>query len=362
MGKWWSVFKEVVSKMGKKRPSVDDDLVAMTRELIASRAFDSTQGMGALQAVFMADSQRQRVHERRLQTEEARWKKIRRATLTLMALSGVLSASALYLYRNGFKLPTGKPVSVVTIVGEIGMEQGGMAEHIIPSLRRAFENDSSKGVILRINSGGGLPVDAERVNRELDSLKKAHPEKEVTAVIETIGASAAYMIAVHSDKICSAKYSLVGSVGAIVSAWNVSGLSERVQVKKEAFGSGKFKALLDPFHAMGDAERAKVFGLVNELGGTFATEVIGRRKDRLKLTRDELSTGEVWTGTEALKNGLIDELCTVESVAAKYDATPRDYGPYQTSSAGMADVARAIGAGFFGGMMSAAESGNLRPR
>ncbi|MBK6616157.1 S49 family peptidase [Ottowia sp.] len=359
----WNAIKSALAKAGAKRTTPDDHLIKLTEDLLERNAFDTQQGMAAMQAVFMADAQRQRAHERRLQAGEARWKQIRRITLTVMALAGVMSASALYLYRNGFKMPVGKPVSVVSINGEIGMEQGGVAENIIPSLRRAFENPSSKGVILRINSPGGLPVDSERVNRELDSLKKKYPNKEVTAVIETIGASAAYMIAVHADKICAGQYSLVGSIGAVVSAWNVNGLAERLQVKKEAFGSGKFKALLDPFKVMDEDDRRKVFDLVGELGGTFAAEVQSRRKERLKLTREELSTGEVWTGTQAVKNGLIDEICTLESVASRYDAVPRDYGPYTSNVWTPGEVGRALGAGFLGGMMgAAAEAGTLKPR
>jgi protease-4 len=334
----------------------------MTEELIANGGLKTAEGMGALQAVLLADAQRQRAHERKLQNEEASWKKIRRFTLLFMALASVISGSILYLYRNGLKLPSSKPVSVVSISGAIGMDPGGQAENIIPSLRRAFENSTSKAVILRINSQGGLPVDAERVNRELDALKKQYPEKEVTAVIETIGASAAYMMAVHADRICAGKYSLIGSVGAIVSAWNVNGLAQKLQVTKDSFGSGKFKALLDPFKQMNQEEREKIYSLVNELGGTFTTEVIEKRKDKLKLTRDELATGEVWTGTLAVKNGLVDDICTLETVAAKYDATPRDYGPYTSSIWSPSEVARAMGRGLFSGFMAAAEEQQVQPK
>ncbi len=362
MSIWIKTKSAVRGMFGPKKKTIDENLVRMTEEIIAGGGLKSAEGMGALQAVLLADAQRQRAHERRLQMEEARWKKIRRYTLLFMALSSVISGSILYLYRNGLKLPNNNPVSVVSITGEIGTDPGGVAERIIPSLRRAFENSSSKGVILRINSQGGLPVDAERVNRELDALKKQYPEKEVTAVIETMGASAAYMMAVHADKICAGKYSLVGSVGAIVSSYNVNGLANKLQITKESFGSGKFKALLDPFKQMSQEERDKIYSLVNELGGTFATEVIDRRKDKLKLSREELATGEMWTGTLAVKNGLVDEICTIETVAAKYDATPRDYGPYTSSIWSPSEVARAMGKGLYSGFMAAAAEQQIQPK
>jgi protease-4 len=362
MSIWIKTKGALRAMFGPKKKTIDENLVHMTEEIIASGGLKNAEGMGALQAVLLADAQRQRAHERKLQIDETRWRMIRRYTLLFMALSSVISGSILYLYRNGLKLPNNKPVSVVSITGEIGTDPGGLAENIIPSLRRAFENSSSKGVILRINSQGGLPVDAERVNRELDALKKEHPTKEVTAVIETVGASAAYMIAVHADKICSGKYSLVGSVGAIVSAWNVKGLSEKIQVKKEAFGSGRFKALLDPFKELTEAERAKVFSIVNELGGTFAAEVVAKRGDRLKIKPEELSTGEVWPGTDAVKHGLVDEICTIETVAAKYDATPRDYGPYTSGIWSPTEVARAVGKGLYSGFVAGAEEQRMQPK
>lgn len=362
MSMWIKTKSAVRGMFGPKKKTIDENLVQMTEEIIAGGGLKSAEGMGALQAVLLADAQRQRAHERNLQMDEARWKKVRRYTLLFMMLSSVISGSILYLYRNGLKLPNNKPVSVVSITGAIGMDPGGVAENIIPSLRRAFENSSSKGVVLRINSQGGLPVDAERVNRELEALKKQYPDKEVTAVIETIGASAAYMMAVHADKICAGKYSLVGSVGAIVSAWNVSGLAQKLEVTKDSFGSGKFKALLDPFKQMNQEERDKIYSLVNELGGTFAQEVIDKRKDKLKLSRDELATGEVWTGTLAVKNGLVDEICTIETVAAKYDATPRDYGPYTSSIWSPSEVAKAVGKGLYSGFMAAAEEQHIQPK
>jgi protease-4 len=362
MSIWIKTKSAVRGMFGPKKKTIDENLVQMTEEIIAGGGLKNAEGMGALQAVLLADAQRQRAHERQLQIEESRWKKIRRYTLLFMALSSVISGSILYLYRNGLKLPNNNPVSVVSITGEIGTDPGGQAERIIPSLRRAFENSSSKGVILRINSQGGLPVDAERVNRELDALKKQYPDKEVTAVIETMGASAAYMMAVHADKICAGKYSLIGSVGAIVSSYNVNGLANRLQITKESFGSGKFKALLDPFKQMSQEERDKIYSLVNELGSTFATEVMDRRKEKLKLSMEELATGEMWTGTIAVKNGLVDEICTIESVAAKYDATPRDYGPYTSSIWSPTEVARAMGKGLYSGFMSAASEQQIQPK
>jgi protease-4 len=332
-GQWWEKAK-TLGGFFRKKTIPDDHLVQMADNLIANGALDTPQGLNTLQAIYMADMQRQRAHERILQNEELRWTRIKRRLFILIALSGVIMSILVGLYRNGVRLPTKNAVSVVSISGEIGMDEAGQAEHVIPALRRAFENSDTDAVVIRINSPGGLPSDSERINRELDALKAKHPKKEVTAVIETLGASAAYMIAVHADTVCSGRYSLVGSVGAIMSVWNLNGLAQKLDIRKDSFGSGKLKGMLDPFKAISEAERTKAMSIVNELGGTFANEVMEKRKGRIKISRDELATGEYWPGTEAVSLGLVDEICTVETVAAKYNGNLRDYGPYAHGKSG----------------------------
>ncbi len=340
-----------------KAKEVDDRLVEVLDSLVVSKDFRPDVGI----AVLLADVQRQRAFERQKAASEERWKKVRRTTLVAMALAGILTSSALYLYRNGFNLYNSNPVSVVSITGEIGTQRAGQAEHVIPSMRRAFENAQSKAVILRINSPGGLPNESERINSELEKLRTKFPDKKVVAVIETVGASAAYMIAVHADQIYAGRYSMVGSVGAMVSPWNVSGLADKLEIKKEAYASGKFKALLDPFKSPTPEEREKVFSLVNELGGTFAQEVIDKRKARLKITREELATGAVWTGTEALERGLIDEIGTLETVAETFGAMPRDYGPFSENGYGLETVTARMSQAVTEGIVKALAAG-VTPR
>jgi protease IV len=338
-----------------KAKEIDDRLVEVLDSMVVSRDFKTDVGI----AVLLADVQRQRAFERQQAASDERWKRVRRMTLVVLALAGVITSSALYLYRNGFKVYNNNPVSVVSITGEIGTQRTGKAEFVIPSMRRAFENRESKGVILRINSPGGLPNESERINSELEKLRAKFPEKKVVAVIETVGASAAYMIAVHADQIYAGRYSMVGSVGAMVSPWNVSGLAEKLEVKKESYASGKFKALLDPFKTTTPEEREKVLSLVNELGGTFAQEVVDRRTTRLKISKEALSTGEVWTGTEALRHGLIDQFGTLETVAESFDAMPRDYGPFTENGYGLDTAVAKMGQAMAEGVVRAFMWGSI---
>jgi len=277
--------------------------------------------------------------------------------MILAALSGIVASFVLYLSRNGLTLPPKNPVAVVSITGAIGESRSGSADFIIPALRRAFEDKRSKAVVLRINSPGGLPVDSERIVRELGVQRSKHPDKQVFAVIETVGASAAFMVAVHADEILAGTYSLVGSVGAIFQTWNLSELSRRVGVSQDSYTSGELKELMSPFKPATDAQRKKVMSLAAGLGGDFAREVVDARKGRLKLDLRRISTGEVWTGTQALELGLIDRLGTIETLASELNAEAKDFGPFAGANIGVPErTARAFAEG-----LVEALTGHLRP-
>lgn len=305
---------------------------------------DSTD-QAAMLALVLASVERQRSIERRERASERAWKTARRSLFVLLMLSSSIAAFVLYLARNGFQLPSDKPVAVVTISGEIGASKNGMADTVIPALRRAFADDRSQAVVLRINSGGGLPVEAERITREIEALRAKQPKKKLLAVVESVGASAAYMIAVHADEIYAGQYSLVGSVGAIMTSWNASELAKKIGVTQDSYTSGNLKEMLSPFKEPTEEQRNKVLNLARTLGGDFAAEVVRSRKGRLKLGREAIATGEVWTGSQAIELGLIDHIGTIESIAARYAATPKDYGPYASNHTWSERLARALAEG-----------------
>lgn len=304
-----------------------------------------TPDQNALLTLVLASVERQRSMERNERASERTWKTVRRSLFVLLMLSSSIAAFVLYLARNGFQLPSQQPVAVVTITGEIGASKNGMADTVIPALRRAFADERSEAVVLRINSGGGLPVEAERITREIEALRAKQPKKKVLAVVESVGASAAYMIAVHADEIYAGQYSLVGSVGAIMTSWNASELAKKIGVTQDSYTSGSLKEMLSPFKEPTVEQRNKVMNLASTLGGDFAAEVVKSRKGRLKLAREAIATGEIWTGSQAIELGLVDHIGTIESIAARYQATPKDYGPYAATETWSEGVARALAEG-----------------
>jgi protease-4 len=232
-----------------------------------------------------------------------------------------------FLSSTGFRWgPFGEVAGIVRIEGPIGSNERASATSVVPVLERAFANPSVKAVVLSIDSPGGAPVEAERIYSAIRSLKIKHP-KPVVAVVNNIGASAAFMVALHADTIVAGKYSLVGSVGALIAPWQFDRAIARIDVSQRVYASGKLKSFLNPFTPVSPEVDEKAQRLVDQMGDLFLQEVKARRGNRLKPGVD-VATGEVWPGPEALDLGLVDAVGTLEEhVAGKWGLPIYDFGP-----------------------------------
>lgn len=222
--------------------------------------------------------------------------------------------------------PVSDVIGVVRIDGQIGPRTRASAEKLIPVLEKAFEDKRVKAVVLAIDSPGGSPTEAEAIVNSIALLKKKH-NKEVVSVISNLGASAAYMVASSTDKVWAGRYSLVGSIGAIMTGWDVHRLAERLDVEQRVYASGSLKALLNPFQASTAAADAKAREIVMTMGDEFLQLVKSGRGDKLKANVD-YATGEVWGGAKALEIGLIDAIGTLDQVIADtWGLKPYYFGP-----------------------------------
>lgn len=313
---------------------------------------DATSIAGALLTEYQADRRRER-----------RWSTFRRGLTTAfvigsLGLSVYTTASLLGWLPLPDALANGTAandtVAVVSIKGPISADnRQGSADAVIPAVRRAFHDEGVHVIVLRIDSPGGSPQESERITSEIDRLRK-ETGKQVEAVIDNMGASAAYMIAVHADRVTAGRYSLVGSVGAIMSLWNGSELAEKLGVSQTTYASGSLKDFGSMTRKPTAAERDKGQALVGGIGAIFADEVIATRGDRLRIKRVELTTGEAWSGADAKRLGLVDEVGTLESVLAHYDARGRDFGPSRRGGVGglFAQWAAGLGSAFASGVAS----------
>jgi protease IV len=204
--------------------------------------------------------------------------------------------------------------ALIDIQGEIGAEGEVTADNTISSLQSAFEDKHTKGVILRINSPGGSPVQAGIINDEIQRQRKLHPKIPVYAVVEDICASGGYYIAVAADKIYVDKASIVGSIGVIMDGFGFTGTMEKLGVERRVMMAGDNKAFLDPFSPLNPEQKAFAQSMLDEIHQQFIGVVRQGRGKRLKETPDMFS-GLFWSGETSIKLGLADGLGSSDSVA-----------------------------------------------
>lgn len=241
-----------------------------------------------------------------------RWRAVFRILTLIIFIGLVLAAFDFNLPGRG--MGTEKHTALVTIEGEISSSSLANALDINSSLTSAFENENSVGVVLRINSPGGSPVQAGMMNDEIQRLRKLYPAKPLYVVVEDICASGGYYVAVAGDQILVDKASLVGSIGVIMEGFGFTGLMDKLGVTRRMIAAGSNKGMMDPFSKENPQQVEMIKTMIDEIHQQFIAVVKAGRGDRLKET-PEMFSGRVWNGEQAIKIGLVDGYGTVETVA-----------------------------------------------
>jgi protease-4 len=206
--------------------------------------------------------------------------------------------------------------ALIEVQGMIADKEPASADNIVGSLRAAFEDSKTKGVILRINSPGGSPVQSGYIYDEIRRLRAEKPDIKVYAVITDLGASGAYYIASAADQIYADKASLVGSIGVTAAGFGFVGIMDKLGVDRRTYTSGEHKAFLDPFQPQKADETQFWQGVLDTTHRQFIASVKQGRGDRLKdKDHPELFSGLVWTGEQAQQLGLVDGLGSASYVA-----------------------------------------------
>ncbi len=233
--------------------------------------------------------------------------------LTFLYLLFVLLAALGWL-RHGMGGSAMKHTAVIDIRGVIADGNEASAERIMAGLRSAFEDGKTQGVVMRINSPGGSPVQAGQINDEIKRLRAKYPKIPLYAVIDDVCASGGYYIAVAADKIFVDKASLIGSIGVLMDGFGFTGTMEKLGVERRLITAGANKGMLDPFSPLDPkhAEYAKV--MIKQIHDQFIKVVRDGRGNRLKETPD-MFTGLIWSGEEGIKLGLADSLGSLDYVA-----------------------------------------------
>ena len=218
-------------------------------------------------------------------------------------------------------------LAVVVAEGEVTTDGGGFGpfaqeSDVTPSkMRRAFArcnaDPSVKGVVLRINSPGGMALPGEEIYHE---AQKTAEKKPVMVSMANIAASGGYYIAMPAKFIVANPATLTGSVGIYGGKLDLSGLYDKISLGKEMFTRGKYAGMLTTTRPFTDEEREKYFSHLQAMYGHFVSLVADSRNLTVDSV-DNLGQGQVWTGREALANGLVDQLgglrATLEYTAAR---------------------------------------------
>ncbi len=198
----------------------------------------------------------------------------------------------------------------------IADEENASADNIVGSLRAAFKDAGTRGVVLRINSPGGSPVQSGYIYDEIRRLRTEYPQTRVYAVITDLGASGAYYIASAADAIYADKASLVGSIGVTAAGFGFVGAMEKLGIDRRLYTAGEHKAFLDPFSPPRADEAEFWESVLQTTHRQFIDSVRKGRGARLKdAEHPELFSGLVWSGEQALELGLVDGLASSSQVA-----------------------------------------------
>lgn len=224
----------------------------------------------------------------------------------------------------------GPHTALVRVDGLIASETDASADRMVQGLRRAFEDPQTRGVIVRINSPGGSPVQAGLIYDEIRRLRAQHPQTPVYAVAMDLCASGGYYVAAAADRIYANRSSMVGSIGVRFGSFGFVEAIDWLGVERRLITAGEDKALLDPFLPQEPEHVAHVRGMVDAIHRQFIEAVRQGRGERLADAGSEVFSGLIWTGEEAIEKGLVDDLGSASYVAREVigaedivDFTPR---------------------------------------
>lgn len=178
---------------------------------------------------------------------------------------------------------------------------------VVDSLEKAETDNNVKAIILEINSPGGSVTASDNIHTALKRFKNKRPNIPIVAYLGEVAASGGYYIAMPSNRIVVHSTSVTGSIGVIAKITNIEGLFQKIGLKEEAIKSADKKDMLSSTRTMTKEERAIIQGIIDELYQRFVDIVVAGRPNLTKEKVLELADGRIYTGEQAVKNGLADK-------------------------------------------------------
>lgn len=208
-----------------------------------------------------------------------------------------------------------KHTALIDLNGIIMDGEEASSDNIVTALRSAFEDKNTVGVILRINSPGGTPVQAGYIYDEIIRLREKYPNTPLYAVISDMCASGGYYVAAAADKIYADKASIVGSIGVRMDNFGFVEAMKKLGVERRTLTAGENKAILDPFAPVDEKVNQHMQTMLHNIHTQFIESVKKGRGDKLRQDVTGLFSGLIWTGEQSVEIGLVDELASAGYVA-----------------------------------------------
>jgi len=227
-------------------------------------------------------------------------KKVLFVILGLFLLLAVISIILVVLQKS---MPMGDRIALIRVEGLITDSKEATED-----IKEYVKNPSIKAIVLRIDSPGGAVGPAQEIYEE---VRKAAAKKKVIVSMGSVAASGGYYIASPATKIIANPGTLTGSIGVIMEIPNISGLMDKLGIKTEVVKSGRHKDIASIFRGIGKEEREILQGVLDNVHGQFI-KAVAEGRNMLPSDVEKIADGRVFTGEQALKEGLIDELGDLE--------------------------------------------------
>lgn len=183
-----------------------------------------------------------------------------------------------------------------------------LVDSVLDALKYAQTDSHVKALILKVNSPGGGITECDEIHKEIIRFKEKNPGVLLVVFIDALGASGGYYISAPADRIIAAPTSLTGSIGVIIDLLNIEGLYGKLGLKDVVFKSGPKKDMGSATREITDEEKEIFQGIINEMYQRFVKVVDDGRKNLDEAQVLKLADGRIYTGNQALQNGLVDEL------------------------------------------------------
>jgi len=248
-----------------------DELLGEDVDLVRRRAPRDTSGMGAfvrmIRDAAASDAVKQSPNDK----------------IALVHLDGIITAGA----------PTGLGSGGIVTASAVGA-----------AIREAADDDTVKAIVLRINSPGGSALASDLIWR---AVVQAAEVKPVVASMGSVAASGGYYVAMAADRVLADPGTVTGSVGVFGGKFDFEGLYGKIGVRREVLARGRNATIYANTGGFSDSERERVRSLIDETYRDFVQKAADGR-DMEFAEMEALARGQVWTGAEAVENGMVDQL------------------------------------------------------